>query len=530
MQQNKIRILLIDDDEEDFLITQDLLEEIPNRLYAIDWVDNFDEGLHLAVEQKYQIYFVDYRLGARTGLELIEEALNAGCESPLILLTGQVDTTIDEKATKAGAADFLSKGEFSALQLERSIRYNLEKARNLQKINELNRNLELRVKERTRQLQSANEQLVKEINEKQQAEMALRESQALLQAIARNFPGGFICVFNEELEIVFMDGSELKRFGKRSEELAGKKIAEILPDMPEQYEQNVARCFQEELISFEIELRNCTYLNSCVLLPDQEGNTQKILVVSHDISEEKEASDKILLALEKERELGELKSRFVQMASHEFKTPLSTILSSVSLLKRYAVPITEEKPQRQLNRIQSSIKQLNAILEDFLSLSVLEEGKFRVNLTEIDLPEFLEAICDDMHSVAKNGQEINFQYNGEDPILPVDKNILLNILTNLVSNALKYSPEDASVQVITDVRDNKLLLDVIDQGLGIPDEDQQYLFDRFFRAKNAVNIQGTGLGLNIVKKYVDLLEGSISFESKINKGTQFHIQIPLAYD
>ncbi len=247
--------------------------------------------------------------------------------------------------------------------------------------------------------------------------------------------------------------------------------------------------------------------------------------LKESLEEIKKGEIEILKALEKEKELNEMKTRFISMASHEFKTPLTTVLSSANLLSKYTRTEEQEKRQRHIDKIKSSVQNLNNILNDFLSLERLESGHIQVNIKEIALTNLLLQIKDTFEHTLKKGQEIKFDFKKELTIYS-DPHLIQNIVINLVSNAIKYSPEQKSVDVIIDDEDDEVVIRVIDQGIGIPEEDQKNLFDRFFRAGNASNIGGTGLGLNIVKRYLDLLDGKISFTSKVGKGTEFMIRFP----
>ena len=240
----------------------------------------------------------------------------------------------------------------------------------------------------------------------------------------------------------------------------------------------------------------------------------------------KKAEEETLVALNRERELNELKSRFVSMASHEFRTPLSTILSSASLIEKYTQPGTEEKRRKHVGKIKSSINNLTDILNDFLSVSKLEEGKVDLNKEIIAVGNLLNDVKEEMMSIAKSGQQIQLVGSDAGCRLHTDKKILTNIIINLLSNAIKYSGPDTVVTIVLTEKDDHVMLQVVDQGMGIPEEEQKHLFERFFRASNALNINGTGLGLNIVKKYVDMLQGEISFESIPNQGTTFTINLP----
>ncbi|ELR71996.1 two-component sensor histidine kinase [Fulvivirga imtechensis AK7] len=248
--------------------------------------------------------------------------------------------------------------------------------------------------------------------------------------------------------------------------------------------------------------------------------------LEEQITIRKKAEEETKVALSRERELNELKSRFVSMASHEFRTPLSTILSSASLIERYTAPDTEDKRKKHIHKIKSSINNLTGILNDFLSLSKLEEGKVELINEDIELMDMLRDVVDEMDAIVKDGQKIHIDTEEEEYYLYSDKKTLKNILINLLSNAIKYSEPGGEVIVKVLDMEEKLLLQVVDQGIGIPEEEQKHMFERFFRASNVTNIQGTGLGLNIVKKYVDMLNGDISFESKFGEGTTFTIVLP----
>jgi len=230
-------------------------------------------------------------------------------------------------------------------------------------------------------------------------------------------------------------------------------------------------------------------------------------------------------ALDREKELNEMKSRFVSMASHEFRTPLSAVLSSVSLIEQYHRVEHEDKRKKHVERIKSSVKNLTDILNDFLSLDKLEQGKVEVDPQQFDFEEFGADAIDEVENMLKKGQEICYHYSGEKQILQ-DKRILRNVLLNLLSNACKYSEEDKKIELRITCGPEVVSIVITDQGIGIPEDEQKNMFEKFYRARNAVNIQGTGLGLNIVKRYVELIQGKISFTSVKNQGTTFTVILP----
>lgn len=232
----------------------------------------------------------------------------------------------------------------------------------------------------------------------------------------------------------------------------------------------------------------------------------------------------VLKALEKERELNLMKSQFVTVASHEFRTPLATILSSTSLISKYTTIDDNEKREKHISRIKSTVNNLTEILNDFLSLGKLEEGRIKCIPVLVDLRVFWKTLIEEVSGLCKAGQTIGLDYHGESQAW-LDKQLLKNVLFNLLSNAIKYSGEGSKIVVKINCCDEKIHIDVQDQGIGISNEDQLYIFDRFFRASNAGAAPGTGLGLNIVKGYVELMGGTISLTSTLGKGTTFHISL-----
>ncbi len=225
-------------------------------------------------------------------------------------------------------------------------------------------------------------------------------------------------------------------------------------------------------------------------------------------------------ALEAERELGELKSRFVSMASHEFRTPLSTVLSSAALVNSYADRQDFENIRKHATKIKTAVNNLNTILTEFLSLGKLEEGKTVPVVQQMNLKAAVEEVASELKPLLKLGQTFEYTHQGAEMVY-LDPGLMKHSLINLFSNAIKYSPEYAPIKVETVVAKRHVSVRIHDKGMGIPEADQKHLFSRFFRATNAVNIQGTGLGLYIVKRYVELMNGEISFESREGEGTTF---------
>ena len=258
-----------------------------------------------------------------------------------------------------------------------------------------------------------------------------------------------------------------------------------------------------------------------------EDLNSTINALEKEIYVRKRAEEDAQKALERERELNELKSKFVSIASHEFRTPLSTVLSSASLIDQYNQRMEKEKVAKHVQRIKSSVNHLTSILNDFLSLGKLEEGKIDVVNEPVSMVDFLKEVEEELLSTLKAGQHLLIDCaNGPREIFS-DARIMRHILFNLISNASKYSQPGKPIYITCRQEDKVLLVSIRDEGIGIPEQDMKHMFDRFFRASNAGNVQGTGLGLNIVKRYVELLGGTISFTSEYEKGSTFTVKIPL---
>ena len=398
--------------------------------------------------------------------------------------------------------------------------------------------LEVKVEQRTLELNSmvqklldANTSLEDQMYETRAADAKARENQALYVAIGRHFPNGIILVINHNHEIVFLDGMEIEKLHVSREHFHGKRIfngdAGILPKLQnEQLKSFTQKTFKGAQESFELEIQDSTYLTNSVPLFSDENQVNHVLFVLHNITKQKKIEQRITRALEKEKEVSEMKSRFISMASHEFRTPLSAILTSANLISRQNEPGKEERRIMNIDRIKSNVRTLVGILDEFLSLGKLEEGKVTLRPENFDLLDFARATLAELEGYKKEGQEIELKANCTAIPVTLDKQIIKNVLLNLLSNALKYSPQNKTVTLQINLEDLGLTLCVIDRGIGIPEEEQQNLFKRFYRARNVANIQGTGLGLNIVKKYVELVDGSITFSSKLSEGTTFKVFLP----
>jgi PAS domain S-box-containing protein len=296
---------------------------------------------------------------------------------------------------------------------------------------------------------------------------------------------------------------------------------EGLGDFEVLVEKSIRNIHEEEQYTY-IRKNGSTFpvLLTISAIRDANNAVSGFMGIAIDNSARSRAEEDLKESLKKEKELNELKSRFVSMASHEFRTPLSTVLSSAYLIEKYIH--TEEQPKREkhLQRITSSVTMLTDILNDFLSLGKIEEGKIQIRLTEFNIYELITLIIEEIKINLKNNQFIKYKHQGN-PLVILDTSLLKHIIMNLVSNASKFSPETSKIEITTIHKNNTISLSVKDNGIGISKNDQQHLMERFFRGTNSDNIQGTGLGLHIISKYTELLNGTIKCISELEKGTEF---------
>jgi PAS domain S-box-containing protein len=420
------------------------------------------------------------------------------------------------------------------ISVEKTLEKKVNKSK--EKLKNYAQNLEKKVEKRTEELMATVEQLVAsnlnledQIQETQLAERNALANKSISTGIARNFPNGFIIVFNPEFEILLKDGQSIRKLKLEKVLLEGMCVDEVTIfslQQKEKLKEQISKTIGGSHLNLEIEYENKYFAINTSPLFNEKGIISSALFVYHNITVQKNTELKVQNALKKEQELNELKSRFISMASHEFRTPLSAIQTSAILISKQNEVGKEEKRMKYVNQIKDNVKRLVIILNDFLSLSKLEEGKVIANKEEFDFIDFSKTLINEISITKKTGQSLIFSSSVTQLLINLDKKLVRHILMNLLSNAIKYSAENASINLNIKEDDQYVLLEVKDQGIGIPEDEQAKLFGLFFRAKNTQNIEGTGLGLNIVKQYVELLDGTIDFKSQINKGATFLVKWP----
>ncbi len=376
-----------------------------------------------------------------------------------------------------------------------------------------------------------------DITERKQAEMALLVSQERLQYLLFSSPaviytrkpsGDYGATFISD-NIIAMMGYQAREFLEDSSfwmnHIHPEDLAGVVAEVSNILEQGEHSC------EYRFLHKNGTYrwvYEQAKLVRDDAGNPLEIVGYWADITKRKQLEEELRTALAKEKELSELKSRFVTMTSHEFRTPLSTILSSSELLEHYRHKWNEEKQITHLHRIQAAVKHMTNLLNDVLVIGKAEVGKLEFKPVPLDLLEYCRYLVEELQ-MDVGYQQHAIAFNCEYEFIPccMDDKLVGHILRNLLSNAIKYSPDGSTVEFTLTCHQEQAVFEIQDKGIGIPKEDLPRLFESFHRATNVGNIQGTGLGLAIVKKCVDLHKGEITVISEVGAGTTFTVSLPL---
>jgi PAS domain S-box-containing protein len=362
-------------------------------------------------------------------------------------------------------------------------------------------------------------------------------------------------IFNESLNEIFIFDSKtlqflnvnkgaLKNIGYSLEELKTMTPLDIKPDFDKaQFVEKITPLLKDSLEKLKF---NSVHKRKDGTLYPVEVHLQKsslrendmLVAIILDITEQEKYTQKLeetvdqrthqlQKALTKEQELGELKTKFLSLVAHEFKTPLSGIMTSATLAGKYPKEEQQVKREKHLKTIRGKVKYLNNIINDFLSIERLESGKFNYSFSNFPISKVVNEVIYDANMLLKENQHIEYPDHIDAIYLNFDEKILELILTNLINNAIKYSSEDSTVYIVAEEIDDTLVFSIRDEGIGIPEAEQKYIFNRYFRAENALLNQGTGIGLNIVKTHLENLGGTITFTSTEGKGSVFKVNIPL---
>ncbi len=506
-----IKTLLVEDNPGDARLVKEALLDAQDAEFKVIHFDRLRPALDLLEKEEIDIILLDLSLPDENGLKTLYRTHSTAPNVPIVVLTGLADHELAVKALKEGAQDYLVKGQAEGDLLSRSIRYAIERA----------------------QILAAR----KESEEKYRTltDDVLDSSMVGIFIIDSN---SNVVWVNKSVELYFGISRE-QIIGKDKKDLVEEKIKSIFED-PEDFKSKSLSYNDDksQVQKFECHILEGQNIEERWLQHSSQPIYSGLYTggrIEHytDITERKKYEERqlqLVNQLEKAnvelKNLSELKSRFVSMVSHEFRTPLTAIFAASDLLKRYNDRMTQEQKSMRLDKIQREIKHMVQLLEDILVIGRAEAGKFPFKPELIDIKEICHDIIEEVKVTYSSTHEIIFSYNNYKGKLYADEKIIRHITTNLLSNAIKYSKQGSTVLFSLDFSEN-LIFVFQDQGIGIPQEELKNLFEPFHRATNVGDVYGTGLGLAIVKKAIEAHNGSIEVDSKIGIGTTFTVSIPI---
>lgn len=373
---------------------------------------------------------------------------------------------------------------------------------------------------------------LRDITTRKQAEAALRESEENYRRLVKTMQGG-LALYNLNEKITYVNDRFCEMLGYSRAELLTMYSYDFIDqaELPKLKEQ-VIRRKQAESSSYEILARHkdghaIHLLVAGSPLLDQAGEFIGSVAVATDITAQKQAETALRQALVKEKELGELKSRFISMASHEFRTPLATILALTETLAAYRLRLTDEQIDQRLQKIREQIEHLKSVMEDVLLLARMQARRSEFSPTPVDLDALCRTVLEEFEDQPQHTHRLIYHYENPPTTVQLDPKLMRRIISNLLSNAIKYSPGGQPITLTLAMTPTAITLQVRDQGIGIPAMDQKHLFEPFHRATNVGTISGTGLGLVITKEAVAMHKGQICVESELGVGTSFTVTLPL---
>ena len=499
LTQNVIKILIIDDDEDDYFIINDYINEIAKNKFIIEWCNNYKSAIEKFKANVHDIYFVDYRLGNETGLELLKEAIRLGCDDPIILLTGKGNKAIDIEAMKAGATDYLIKSELNTEKLERCIRYSLDRAASLKTI---------------------------------------KQSEKRLKTFFQSGPDAVI-VINEHQEILEWNPKAETIFGFAANEVIGKQLSETI--IPHQYREAHKKGMFHFLESGEGPVLNKTieitalhkkghefYINLSVSNVKLRDEWLFIAFLS-DITERKKTEEALIhkeAELLQAKLLEEKKDEFISIASHELKTPLTTIKAYAQLALSVCGNDSPAPVRQYISKVDEYAVRLTSLINELLDVSRIHAGKLRLTQSEVTMDAFIPEVLNSMQQITQD-HKIILEKNDSAKV-KVDALRLEQVITNIISNAAKYSPGKNKIVVNSVQKDSSIVVSFTDYGIGIPKEKLSKIFDRFYRVDEvSKDFSGLGIGLFVSSEIIKQHGGKIWAESKEGEGSTFYFSLPV---
>ncbi|MGD2205916.1 MAG: ATP-binding protein [Anaerolineae bacterium] len=497
MNDFPIKVLMVDDDEDDYVITRDLLCESAGGDFDLEWVSTYEAGLEAMCRGEHDVCLLDYRLGARDGLQLLRQAMAQGCRAPIILLTGQGDRKVDLEAMTAGAADYLVKGQIGTPLLERSIRYAIERKRAEEALRRLNATLEAQVAARTAEIRA----------EKEKSETILRNV------------GDAILMADQDMRVQYINPAYTALTGYSVNELLGQPASSIGAGAQSvQVEQAIevaltrGELWQDEVLARRKDGR--TYDARLTIAPvhDAEGQLVGCVASHQDIS--------------KFKELDRARNQFMTNVSHQLRTPVTSLKLSAHILSEGKQP---QKTGHLLQIIKSQADRLSDLIQDILEMTALDSGQAVTSWEPLALPTVVANTVTRYQGLAEASALTLATTTVADglPTVMGDPMRLTQALEEIVENAITFTPSGGQVAVEAGTTESQgqlwVIISVRDTGPGIRPEEQERIFDRFYRGSLAESghIPGTGLGLSIAQEIAHAHGGRVTVQSEPGKGSIF---------
>jgi PAS domain S-box-containing protein len=518
-----VRVLLIDDDEDDFFLTRDLLGDIPNGGFELEWVSDYDAALEAVGRGAHDVYLLDYRLGRRTGLDLLREARQRGYHPAVIFLTGQGEREVDVAAMEAGALDYLEKGHLNSATLERAIRYTLLQKRQADE-------LERKVQERTADLARANRALQAEIITRRQVSEALHDSEARFRHLADAMP--------QIVWIIAADGT-LEYINRRWTEYTGltleetrdrERVQEVLyPGDQKRIDLAAARGLRER-VPYQVEFRLKRagdgvyrwFLGRGVPVLDEQGEIVRWYGTSTDINDQKKAEEEL-------READRRKTQFLATLAHELRSPLPPIRNALEIMRlAHNEPDAVERGRAMIER---QIKQLVRLIDDLLDLSRISRGKIELRKERIDAATVVQSAVETSQPLLDAAEHhLTVALPPEPLFLDADPTRLAQVLINLLTNAAKYTDPGGRIWLRASREGDRAVFSVRDTGIGLAADQIPRIFEMFTQVGRSEERSqgGLGIGLWLVRSLVELHGGSVEVRSDgPGQGSEFILRLPL---
>lgn len=497
MYKTPIQILLVEDSPSE----ADLLRQMVSRSGKAEWelvhFDHLSDAIDACRNSLFDVVLLNLSVPDADGLETVAEFNKAAPDIPIVVLMGVDDEDLALQALEKGAQDYLVKGQITTQLLVRAIRYAIEQR-----------------------------QTLKQLQECQRRYRGIFDQTCQLMGVLT--PQGTVLEINQTV---------LNFSGAKQEDFVGLPMWETTCWNYSQETQKwlkiaIADAAEGEFVSYEVEVRGCLDVKlwidfSLKPVKDEKGKVVLLIAEGRNIGDRKRAEAQILKALEPERKLKQLKSNFISMVFHEFRNPMTVIQGFARILQNFNHNLTEDKKTEYFEQIQTSINHILQLLDQVLLIGRTETGKLQYKPAPLDLESFCRNLPETLPLSATSQHKIAFSCQGECTQVEMDKFLLQQIFTNLLSNAIKYSPEGGNIWFDLICHNGTATFYIQDEGIGIPLQDQQNLFESFHRGSNVEQIQGTGLGLSIVKKCVDLHRGQILVKSEVGVGTTVIVSLPL---